>query len=229
MKTIAANLKANHTPQSTLTYCATLQTELEAIQHAKNHNIIIFPNQASLTDNIYKHFEIGAQNAYPVQNGAFTGEIGQEILNALQIKHIMLGHSERRHILGEHNAVIAAKFQFFMAANMRIMLCIGEDANVSNVYDFLATQLLHIDLSYPLLTIAYEPIWAIGSGKTPSLDEIAKIMDILRQLGVQKALYGGSVNQSNIAQICAITDGVLIGGASLCSKNFAQMIAAVAS
>lgn len=227
MKTIAANLKANHTPQSTLAYLSLLQTELQSLQNAKKHNIIVFPNQASLTDNIYTHFEIGAQNAYPIQNGAFTGEIGQEVLNALKIQHIMLGHSERRQILGENNAKIKEKFEFFMQENMRIMLCIGEDSGVPCVRDFLESQLQHIDLSYPLLTIAYEPIWAIGSGKTPSLKEIANIMQILKDLGVKKALYGGSVNKDNITSICSISDGVLIGGASLCAKNFSQMIALV--
>lgn len=229
MKVIAANLKANHTPQSTLAYLKTLQSELEGIADVKAHQIIVFPNQASLTDNNYKYFEIGAQNAYPIKNGAFTGEIGQEVLQSLQIKHIMLGHSERRQILGESDSIIVEKFRFFMESNMRIMLCIGEDSNVSNVSDFLESQLLHIDLSYPLLTVAYEPIWAIGSGKTPSLDRIASTMDILRKLGVHTALYGGSVKQDNIAQICDITDGVLIGGASLCPKSFAQMIGSVMS
>ncbi|TLD83642.1 triose-phosphate isomerase [Helicobacter trogontum] len=227
MKTIAANLKANLTPQSTLSYLSVLQTELDCLQNVKKHDIIVFPNQTSLTDNAYRHFEIGAQNAYPIHNGAFTGEIGQEVLNALKIKHIMLGHSERRQILGENNSVIKEKFQFFMQENMRIMLCIGEDSNVSYVKDFLELQLQHIDLSYPLLTIAYEPIWAIGSGRTPSFEDIANIMQILKDLGVKKALYGGSVNKDNIAQICSLTDGVLIGGASLCPKNFSQMIALV--
>lgn len=224
MKIIAANLKANHTPQSTLAYLSILQKELDCLQHAKKHNIIVFPNQASLTDNIYKYFEIGAQNAYPIYNGAFTGEIGQDILNALKIKHIMLGHSERRQILGEDDSIIKEKFHFFMQENMRIMLCIGEDLNVPCVRDFLESQLQYIDLSYPLLTIAYEPIWAIGSGKMPSFEDISSIMQILRDLGVSKVLYGGSVNKDNIAHICSITDGVLIGGASICAKNFSQMI-----
>lgn len=226
MKIIAANLKANHTPQSTLAYFATLQSELEKISHAKSHHIIVFPNQASLTDNIYKHFDIGAQNAYPVKNGAFTGEIGQEVLQALQIKHIMLGHSERRK-MGESDSFIAEKFRFFAEHNMRIMLCVGEDSKSSNVRDFLESKFSSIDLSYPLLTVAYEPVWAIGSGETPSLEEIANTMDMLRGLGVKRALYGGSVNKDNISQICLISDGVLIGGSSLCVENFAQMISSV--
>lgn len=227
MKIIAANLKANHTPQSTLKYLATLQAELENIEYAKAHKIIVFPNQASLTYNNYTHFEIGTQNAYPVQNGAFTGEIGLEVLQALQIKHIMIGHSERRQILGESCSMIAEKFRFFMESNMRIMLCIGEYSNTSNIRNFLESQLSNIDLSYPLLTIAYEPIWAIGSGKVPSLDRIADTMSILHELGVHTAIYGGSVKKDNIADICNISNGVLIGGASLCPKSFAQMIAQV--
>lgn len=223
MKVIAANLKANHTPRSTLAYLETLQSLLDSIP--LNHlDIIVFPNQASLVDNTYKSFNIGVQNAYPAKNGAFTGEIGLEVLQSLKINHILLGHSERRLLLHESNAMICQKFDFFMQENMRIMLCIGENTDTKDVKGFLASQLDKILLSYPLLTIAYEPIWAIGSGKTPSFEDIANIVEILRSLGVQKVLYGGSVNIHNVAEICELTDGVLIGGASLEAKNFATMI-----
>ncbi len=90
MKTIAANLKANHTPQSTLAYLSLLQTELQSLQNAKKHNIIVFPNQASLTDNIYTHFEIGAQNAYPIQkqNSNLCKMPKNTILSCFQIKQV---------------------------------------------------------------------------------------------------------------------------------------------
>lgn len=224
MKTIAANLKANLTPHTIVTYLDTLQCCLQS-QCNRNHlEIIVFPNQASLRDDTYSHFSLGAQNAYPIVNGAFTGEIGLEVLKSLHIKHILLGHSERRMFLGESNSIIKQKYDFFMQENMRIMLCVGEDAHTKDVKQFLANQLKDINIEYPLVTIAYEPIWAIGSGQTPTIEDIANVMEILRSLGVKKALYGGSVNLENIAPICDVTDGVLVGGASIKADNFAKMI-----
>ncbi len=227
MKIIAANLKANHTPKSIKTYCDVLQTQIDNMNNIKSNEIIIFPNQASLIDNTYKDFNIGTQNAYPILNGAFTGEIGLEVLQSLNIQHVMIGHSERRNILQENNEIILTKFNFFAKANMRIMLCIGEDNNVKDIRCFLESQLDKIDLDYPLLTIAYEPVWAIGSGRTPELSDISNIIDILHNIGVKKILYGGSVNLNNISKICKITDGVLVGGASLDPYVFGDMIKAL--
>lgn len=224
MKIIAANLKSNHTPKSINLYCNTLQSQLDSTKNIEQSEIIVFPNQASLIDNTYKHFNIGVQNAYPVNNGAFTGEIGLEVLESLNIKHIMIGHSERRIILKEDNKMILSKFNFFAKSNMRIIFCIGEDESIKDVRGFLESQLENIELDYPLLTIAYEPIWAIGSGKTPNIEDIDKIINLLRNLGVKRVLYGGSVNSNNVFDICNITDGVLIGGASLDPFVFVNMI-----
>lgn len=220
MKIIAANLKANHTPKSILEYLSNLDSKL---LNTKNIDTIIFPNQACLVDNVYRYINIGAQNAYPAYNGAFSGEIGLEVLRCLNINHIMLGHSERRN-LGECDKFIAKKFDFFAKENMRIMLCVGEDSNVSDINGFLAKQLELIDVSYPLLTIAYEPLWAIGSGRVPKISDIENVVKILQNLNCKKILYGGSVNEKNIVDICNVTHGVLVGGASLDSNNFANMI-----
>ena len=225
MKIIAANHKANHSPTSITNYLKTLDNRLSNIN--SKHNIIVFPNQASLVSNVYSRFNIGAQNAYPIRNGAITGEIGLEVLESLNISHIMLGHSERRNILGESNEMILEKFRFFSNANMNIMLCIGENLSIKDVKGYLASMLDSIDLSYPLLSIAYEPIWAIGSGKTPSLSDIESVTKMLREIGVQKVLYGGSVNTKNVDEICQITDGVLVGGASLCADSFADLVESV--
>lgn len=225
MKTIAANLKANHTPKSIIHYLNNLESKVSKFA-TKNVEIIIFPNQACLQDNTYPNFNLGAQNAYPAINGAFSGEIGLEVLQSLNINHIMLGHSERRN-LGESSEFIRQKFNFFASANMKIMLCVGEDSNIKKqgkIAEFLESQLDKIDTSYRLLTIAYEPLWAIGSGVTPSLNEIKSVTEILRNLHCKKILYGGSVNEKNVRDICEITDGVLVGSASLDSNNFANMI-----
>ncbi|MWV61315.1 triose-phosphate isomerase [Helicobacter saguini] len=229
MKTIAANLKANHTPKSIITYLNNLESKVSKID-TKNVEIIIFPNQACLQDNTFPNFNLGAQNAYPAKNGAFSGEIGLEVLQSLNINHIMLGHSERRGILGESDEFICQKFEFFAAANMRIMLCVGEDSNIKKqgkIAQFLESQLAKIDTSYPLLTIAYEPLWAIGSGVTPTLSEIESVVKILQNLNCKKILYGGSVSEKNMREICSVADGVLVGSASLDSNNFANMISKV--
>lgn len=220
-KLIAANLKANHTPKSILHYLQNLDSNIAGL---KNIDTLVFPNQACLVDNVYANLNIGAQNAYPAINGAFSGEIGLEVLQSLNINHIMLGHSERRGILGESDAFITKKFEFFANANMKIMLCVGESSDVSDIEGFLAHQLQGIDTSYELLSIAYEPLWAIGSGKIPHLRDIERVVKILQNLKCKKILYGGSVNKGNIADICKLTNGVLVGSASLKSDEFAEMI-----
>ena len=119
----------------------------------------------------------GAQNAYAVESGAFTGEVGLEQLKEFGITTVLLGHSERRHILGESQEEIAAKFAYFQSLGFQIVYCIGEKLETREegeeaLMNYIDTQLVGIDMEYEKLVIAYEPVWAIGTGLVPSSEEI---------------------------------------------------------
>lgn len=222
---IAGNFKANHTRSSTLSYCQ----ELDLFLRNKKEEVYIFAPSASLPYGDFSHLKIGAQNAYPTNSGAFSGEIGHQQIQELKIKTLMIGHSERRMILGESNDFCKAKFDFFAEKEMEIFFCVGEDLAVrqgGRVMEFLQEQLIGIDLSYPHLVIAYEPIWAIGTGVSAKLEEIEKTCEMLKNLGCLKVLYGGSVNRDNAGEIMSLesVDGVLVGGACLDLHHFCQII-----
>lgn len=219
-KIIAGNLKANLTPELMASYLAKLESSKKLYE---NHQIIIFPNQACLSKNCFS-FELGAQNAYPAKSGSFTGEIGLELLSSLDIKTILLGHSERRSLLKETNELILEKFKFFKNENFKIILCIGEDSNTKDIRAFLHSQLEGINLDYKDCILAYEPIFAIGSKASATLEHIQKVCSILKELGAKKILYGGSVSLDNAKDIISLVDGLLIGRASLDVDEFMQII-----
>lgn len=247
MKYIYVNFKANHTRNSSKKYFDMLDKGLMEAKYINkdnanrassvkiskekgldSKNITIFANQASLfNQEKFRNFYIGAQNAYPVKNGAFTGEIGLEVLQSFNIKNILLGHSERRNILKEDNGLVLQKFNFFKENNFNITFCIGESIEIFNTKDeikpFLQSQLDGIDLDYKNLIIAYEPIWAIGSGKSASMEDINNAKEILQSIGVKTMLYGGSVNIDNAKDICKIVDGLLIGGFGLEVENILKL------
>ncbi|MBX7490461.1 triose-phosphate isomerase [Helicobacter turcicus] len=230
MKIIASNFKTNHTRRSTQEFCTTLESFLNT---QKNPNkITIFPPTTALLDNTFKHFSIGAQNAYFTQCGSFTGEIGLEQLHEFQIQSLLIGHSERREILGESQEFCAQKFAYFARQDFEIFYCIGESLETKNkgldsTLVFLESQLKGIALDYPKLIIAYEPIWAIGSGISATLEEITQIHTRLKQkLGKIPLLYGGSVKPQNVSEILSLdgVDGVLVGSASWEIQSFCKIL-----
>ena len=225
-KIIAANFKSNLTYGEIQNYFNILDSNLKIPQE----NIFIFPPALALQIPV-KNFIKGTQNAYPQNNGAFTGEITLEMLQDIAIKTILIGHSERRFLLAETQEFCKEKFQFFKKAGFKILYCIGEGLEIrekgkSFIEDFLQSQLNGIDLDYPDLIIAYEPIWAIGTGVSASLEDISEVHSFLRSKTDKPLLYGGSVNEKNIADILGLdlVDGVLIGSASLDIQNFIHMI-----
>jgi triosephosphate isomerase len=222
----AGNFKTNHTRASTAQYLEKLDNFLEN----KNKNCYIFPPYSALLPST-KNVIVGTQNIYPVKNGSFTGEIGLEQLEEFGIKTTMLGHSERRIFLGESNDAIREKFNFCMSMDFEIFLCIGEsletkEKGTKEIMSHLEKQLWGIDTNYKKLIIAYEPIWAIGTGKTPTAQEIAEIHYQIKQLSTSPLLYGGSVKTQTIKELINIknVDGVLVGGASLNVESFCTII-----
>ncbi len=224
---VAANLKTNLTRKETKEYIEKLEAFITT--DSKTQDIFVFPATSSL-DSFETKVVIGAQNAYPVQNGAFTGEIGLDHLNEFGIKTILIGHSERRHILGESQESIAEKFNYFKELGFTIVYCVGEplekrEAGVDVMMEYIDAQYKGIDTKYENLIIAYEPVWAIGTGLTPTNEDILAIHRELKKKSKAPLLYGGSVKVNNAKEIMALqnVDGVLVGSAALNVEDFCQM------
>ncbi len=224
----AANFKMNHTRASTSNYLERLESLVPGDR--MDDRVVVFPPASALMAST-KHIEVGAQNAYPADKGAFTGEIGMEQLEEFGIDTVLLGHSERREILNESQEFIAEKFRFFAQKGFNIVYCIGESLEVRErgdeaVAEYLWDEFTGIDIDYEKLVVAYEPIWAIGTGRSASVEEIAAVHAELRKRVSAPILYGGSVNENNIASITSIenVDGVLVGSASLDPDNFFALI-----
>ena len=183
-----------------------------------------------------KQFFVGAQNVSQHKEGAFTGEISSDSLFELNIDFCIVGHSERRQIFLEKNIDVNRKSAQLINNGIVPIVCIGEtleEKENSKTNEVLKKQLEDSipDSSNESNTIiAYEPIWAIGTGLTPSLEEIDMIHEFIRtnyaKFNNYKILYGGSVNSANSKEILKLTnvDGVLIGGASLKSDEFTKII-----
>ncbi len=224
----AANFKTNNTRDYTKEYINKLSTFLK-VKDIKDE-VFVFPTFCSLDSyEVPKNLTIGAQNAYPVKNGSFTGEIGLEQLNEFGIKTLLLGHSERREILGETQEFIAKKFEFFKELGFRIIYCIGESKEIRDdgkTLEYLWSEFDGIDLEYDNLIVAYEPIWAIGTGVSATKEDIDEVLSALRVKVKAPLLYGGSVKGSNINEVLSVKDcdGVLVGSASWKIESFCDII-----
>ncbi|MEO1959079.1 MAG: triose-phosphate isomerase [Nautiliaceae bacterium] len=219
---VAANFKMHKTRKETKEYLK----ELKKIDFGGVRVKVFPPFSALLEDEL-----IGAQNAYPAMNGAYTGEIGLEQLSEFNIKTLLLGHSERRHILGESQEFISKKFEFYKNEGFEIFYCVGEPLEVRKkglkaVIEYIKSQFEGIDLEYEKLIIAYEPVWAIGTGISASSEEIKTTHAEIKRLSKTPVIYGGSVKLNNIKEILSIknVDGVLVGSASLDVDLFKKMI-----
>ena len=227
---IASNFKTNHTRKSTASFVN------EVNDYMKENNIssevYVFPTATSLDSfNTVSNFSIGAQNAYSTVAGSFTGEIGTSQLDEFGIKTILIGHSERRHILGETQNKIAKKYEFYKELGYKIIYCIGEPLEVKNkgleqTLEYIYEQFNEIDTKYENLILAYEPVWAIGTGVSATNDDIENIHRAIKEKISKPLLYGGSVKVENVREICQIpnVDGALIGTASWKTEDFIQIL-----
>ena len=229
---LCANFKANKTRQETRAYMAVVESFVAA--NEIEDTVMVFPPFTAL-EHLSRNVLIGVQNAYPAQNGAYTGEITLEQLDEFGIKTILIGHSERRHVLGETQEQIASKFRFFAEHGFAIIYCVGEPIEVREqgneaLMQYVEAQFEGIDCHYPDLILAYEPVWAIGTGLTPTTDQIVAMHLALRAKTSAPLLYGGSVKVDNAQSIMQLdnVDGVLVGSASLSANDFCEMIALAA-
>lgn len=190
------------------------------------------------------NYFIAAQNCYHQKSGAFTGEISAEILHSIGVNYCIIGHSERREYFNETNDILAKKVDFCFENGITPIFCCGEALSIreaSTQNEFVATQLKESLFHLPAekiktIIIAYEPIWAIGTGKTATAAQAQEMHAFIRstinaQYDPETAnqvpiLYGGSVKANNAAELfgCADVDGGLVGGASLVSKDFIEII-----
>lgn len=247
-KIIAANWKMNMSLAEVVTFWDAFNVEIAEIPHSE---VVIAPpftalqKLGDLTSNSQK-VKLGAQNMYFEPSGAYTGEISAAMLRELFVRYVILGHSERRQIFGETDAMVNQKIKACLKSDMRVILCVGEtleERDAGKVNAVLNTQLegslagIPAD-DYDNIVIAYEPVWAIGTGRTASPEQAQECHAAIRKIiaalaGKEKASririqYGGSVKPSNAAELlnCPDIDGALVGGASLDPRNFAQIVQA---
>jgi len=228
----AANLKTNHTRSSTALYVKNLSNLIK--ESNIKSSVMVFPTLLSIDKYPQNgNIKIGVQNAHPVNKGSITGEVGLDGLDEFDIKSIIIGHSERRALggSGESDEFLKTKYDFYKEQNFDIIYCIGESLQKrqegeSAVFEFLEKQLSFIDINYDKLIIAYEPIWAIGTGVSASRVEIENVANKLKSIIKCPLLYGGSVNDKNIADTTSIAniDGALVGSASLDENIFIEIV-----
>lgn len=182
---------------------------------------------------------VGAQNCHEAETGAFTGEISAQMLAEQSLSHVLVGHSERRAIYSETDALIAAKTRAALDAGLTAVLCVGETLEEREAGRTLEVVLGQVNAvveqlklaDWSKLVVAYEPVWAIGTGKTASSDQAQEVHQAIRaaltvysqeHADAMRILYGGSVKAANAAELfaCPDIDGGLVGGASLSLDEF---------
>ncbi len=179
---------------------------------------------------------IGGQDCHAEKSGAFTGDVSAEMLRDAGAGAVIVGHSERRQYHAETDAIVAAKAKAAWRAGLTAIICIGEtesERDAGQAYDICKTQLagsVPAGATVANTAIAYEPVWAIGTGKTPTNAEIAQMHAHIKAClaAPLRILYGGSVKPSNAKEILALTDvgGALVGGASLKAPDFLTIVEA---
>ncbi len=244
-KVVAANWKMNKTYQEADEFA---QEFAKKILEIKNTGVILCPPYISLfnmNDKLQNTVaEVGAQNMYFEESGAFTSEISADMIKSTQSQYVILGHSERRHIFGETNELIKKKTDVAIAKDLQPIVCIGEtleDRKADKTIDVIKKQftaafrgLSKSDMEKCL--IAYEPVWAIGTGETATPAQASEVHTEVRKLIASMfdqetadkttILYGGSVKPHNAKELIESEniDGFLVGGASLKVDSFTDII-----
>lgn len=235
---VVANWKMNKTIKEASSF---LETLLPKVSDLKNHLWIAAPFTSLETLHRLQDkytFVLGAQNMNDATNGAFTGEIAASMLKEVGATFVLLGHSERRHIFHEADDFIARKVIRALESALVPLLCIGEtfeERQAGRTNEVLERQLSIVleeasSMNIQELVVAYEPVWAIGTGLVATMDNIIQAISTIEEVTHRfqvkvKVLYGGSVNPKNVEEIAAIPSlaGLLVGGASLETDSFAKI------
>ena len=242
---IAGNWKMNFTPDEATAFI----NEIKPIVAGKDNCDIVFCAPYVTIDAAMKaaagsNIKIGAENVHFAEKGAYTGEVSAKMLRAIGVEYVIIGHSERRQYFGETDATVNARTKAALAAGMKVILCLGEVkeqrlSGITNEVVSMQTKLDLADVSAEELKnviIAYEPVWAIGTGLTATPEQAeetcGEIRRVVASLYGQEAAdgltiqYGGSMNNANAAELLAKpdVDGGLIGGASLVAEKFTAIV-----
>lgn len=241
---IAANWKMNKTVAEAAEFIDTLLPRIAATQC----DVVVCPPFTALTAVVERRYgtavKVAAQNMHEEDSGAFTGEVSAPMLVELDVEAVVLGHSERRQFFGETDEALARKVPAALAADLEPILCVGESeaARDGGETEEVLERQLQADLSgvegadLSRVVIAYEPVWAIGTGRTATAEQAqeacAFIRDVVRMRGGAaddlRILYGGSVKPGNAAELLSQpdVDGALVGGAALDPEDFAGIVEA---
>jgi len=241
---IAANWKMNKTVAEAAEFVDALLPRIAATQH----DVVLCPSYLALAEVVERRrgtaVRVAAQNMHEEAAGAFTGEVSAPMLVELDVEAVVLGHSERRQLFGETDEALARKVPAALAAGLEPILCVGEteEARDAGETETVLERQLQTDLSgveseaMSGIVVAYEPVWAIGTGRTATPEQAqeacAFIRDVLRARGAAadaiRILYGGSVKPANAAELLVLpdVDGALVGGAALDPDDFAAIVEA---
>ena len=241
---IAANWKMNKTVAEAQQFVDALLPRIAATQN----DVVICAPFTALTAVVERRYgtavKVAAQNMHEEGSGAFTGEVSAPMLAELDVEAVVLGHSERRQYFNETDEALARKLPAALAADLEPILCVGESerARDDGETEAVLERQLQADLAgleskqIDGIVIAYEPIWAIGTGRTATAEQAqeacAFIRDVVRMRGADasavRILYGGSVKPANAAELLGLpdVDGALVGGASLDPEEFAAIVEA---
>jgi triosephosphate isomerase len=241
---LAANWKMHKTVAEAAAFVDALLPRIAATQH----DVVICPPFTALTAVVERRYgtavRVAAQNMHEAESGAFTGEVSAAMLVELDVEAVVLGHSERRQYFNETDEALARKLPAALAAGLEPILCVGEseEARDADQTKGVLERQLQADLAgvesvrLAEVVVAYEPVWAIGTGRTATPEQAqeacAFIRDVLRERGAVadavRILYGGSVKPANAAELLSQPDidGALVGGASLDPEEFAAIVEA---
>ena len=249
-KIVAGNWKMNNDIKQTKSLIKGIRKAIKKLP-LENTRVIVAPTYINLTSAIKRArksaIEVIAQNMHQENSGAFTGEISADMLKSAGVKTVIIGHSERRSIFGETDEILAEKVNKAIEKDVEVIFCFGEqledrksDNHFTVVKNQLEKGLFHLEaIAWNQIVLAYEPVWAIGTGETASPEQAQEMHAFIRSLLQEKyntgvadntsILYGGSVKPSNAKEIFSKqdVDGGLIGGASLNVADFTEIIKAI--
>lgn len=244
---IAGNWKMNMTPAETTDFMKALAPKVADVKEAKVVLCVPFVDIAAAVEATNgTNIEIGAENVHMEEKGAYTGEISGKMLASCGVKYVIVGHSERRQYFGETDATVNGRAKAGLANGLKVIVCVGEtltEREQGVTFETVARQtkiaLLGISAEdMKNIIIAYEPVWAIGTGKTATAEQAEEVCAYIRSVvaslyGAEVAeattvQYGGSMNAKNAAELLAMEniDGGLIGGASLKPDDFTVIVKA---